>query len=127
MTKKEKVRIIKKIVWDYKIQPEKLLKKLSGPESDEKIRQWFFVRTFESLPWQKVVGFWGVDTCLKMDEKQIRSKIRPQLRGKYDRIYKLLRREPVSPAEWDLESYRQIIKPFLSDRWNRFEQSVSST
>ncbi len=114
MKKEEKLAIIKSLIWDYNYTPEEVLKK---EESDAIFRNWLFVRSFEHLPWQKVLNFWGLDTCLNMGNQKIRNMIRPQLRGKYDRIYKLLRNEPVSPSEWDLESYRKIISPLLSNRW----------
>lgn len=113
----DKESIVRNLYWDQKVDPVAMLDKIRGAVSvSEKEKTRIFVRCFESLPWHLVVGLWGIDECRRMWSPDIRKMIRPQLRGKYDRIYAFLRGRPVSVSEQDVENRRRTFDAFLSHR-----------
>ena len=122
MDDRELTRIANTIVWDYRFPAEEVAQVLRGRR--ERVghldRPALFVRMLQTMPWQRVV------TALTLDE--VRTLLTPEtigrlwppsLRERYARVRRLLRGDPVPPAEWSAEHARRLRSTVLSDRWYR--------
>lgn len=122
MGDRELARLARTLVWDYRCRPEEVAEVLRGHR--ERVghldKPALFVRMLQTMPWQRVV------TTLTLDE--VRALLTPEtigrlwpppLRERYARIRRLLRGDPVPPAEWSAEHARRLRRTVLSDRWYR--------
>ena len=114
--------ILKKITWDYNVEPYDLYlvlmgeKKTAGPFTLEKI----FLRMLERLFWYDLLDIVGIDFIKNNLSKKTIEKIRfRDLKEKYELVRKILHGEALSFSGWSAE-YRQKIEPtLLSNRWYR--------
>jgi hypothetical protein len=119
--KSEKTRnIMKKIIWDYDIDPYDLYEVVCGRK--ERIGQFdatrVFVRMLEILSWYELIAVLGLEfiKCrLTMDViSQLRFK---DQRNRYGFIRKILQGESVSFSGWSPEYRERIKHTLLSNRW----------
>ena len=120
LTYEEKIKLMSSINWDYLDKPEDMLAVIedrletSGAFTKDKL----FVRSMERLTWYNFIGLWGLETVKKLYTPEIANRIWPKGRKHhYDFAVAVLRREPLPPARWGDEYYKQMWHPFLSNRW----------
>jgi hypothetical protein len=86
-------------------------------------RDKLFVRSLERLPWHYVVTLWGVEAIKELYTPEIAKRIWPKdRRYHFDFALAVLQREPVPPARWGDEHYKQIWRLFLSVQWYSIKQ-----
>ena len=127
LTQKEKIEIIKKINWDYAVEPEEILqvienkKKQAGPFDRKKL----FLRCVERMPWHRISGLWGAENAKEMLTAEILMKVRTtSRRGHLEQLQKILRGEALPPAKWDSEMRARLSNTVLSQRWYRAQQRL---
>ncbi len=119
--------IMRKIIWDYDIDPYDLYDVVCGRK--KKIGQFdatrVFVRMLEILSWYELIGVLGLEFIKSRLTKDVISQMRfNEQRDRYEFIRKLLQGESVSFSGWSSE-YRERIKyTLLSNRWYRTEQTL---
>jgi hypothetical protein len=122
LSRQEKLEIMKSLNWDYTTSPEEMLDVLEGkiPVAGTFDADMLFVRSLERLPWHYVIALWGVEGVKARYTPNIARRIwNKDLRRKYEFALAILRREPVSLAEWGSPHHKQLQDAFLSHRWNR--------
>ena len=114
--------IIKRIVWDYNLDPYDLYliasrqKEAIGPFNEF----WVWQRMFERLGWYDLLKLYGIETVKVNLTREHIQKIRiPELRERYERVRCLLHGEALPPAEWGAEARQRMQSTLLSDRWYR--------
>ena len=120
LTNDEKLNLMKSLNWDYLDSHEDMLAVIEGrlESSGALNRDKLFVRSLERLPWHYMTALWGVETIKEMYTPEIAGRIWPKERRKhFDYALAVLRREPLPPARWGDEYFKQMWRPFLSDRW----------
>jgi len=123
----EKIELMCSLNWDYLDSYEDMLAVIEGRLecSGAFTRDKLFVRSLERLPWHYVTGLWGVETIKDMYTPEIAKRIWPkERRYHFDYALAVLRREPLPPARWGDERFKQMWRPVFSDRWYSFEQGV---
>ena len=116
----EKLKLMSNLNWDYLDEHEDMLAVIDGrlDSSGAFTREKLFVRSLERLPWHYVIALWGVETIKKLYSPEISKRIWPKERRQhFDYALAVLRRESVPPARWGDECYKQMWRPFLSNRW----------
>ena len=127
LTYEEKINLMSTLNWDYLDKYEDMLAVIEGRlvSSGAFTQDKLFVRSMERLSWFYFTGLWGIETIKKLYSPQIANRIWPKdLRNRYDYAIKLLRGEPLPPARWGDEYYKQMWRPFLSDRWYSFKPGL---
>jgi hypothetical protein len=117
----EKLAIMTSLNWDYITSPEDMLAVAEGKidKAGPFDRNFLFVRFLERVPWHRLIAFWGVDAVKELYTPEIARRLFPRdLRKKYDFALAILRREPVSVAEWGTERYKSKRNRFFSNRGN---------
>ena len=112
--------IIKKIVWDYDINPYELYEVVTGRKA--RVGQFdakrVLVRMLEILSWYELLDILGIEflkASLTLDIiQQIRFK---DLRDRYEFIRRILQGESVSFSGWDPEYRERVKHTLLSNRW----------
>ncbi|MDR1948731.1 MAG: hypothetical protein LBQ38_05010, partial [Spirochaetaceae bacterium] len=102
----EKLAIMTSLNWDYTTPPEDMLAVAEGKidKAGPFDRNFLFVRFLERVPWHRLIAFWGVEAVKELYTPEIARRLFPrELRKKYDFALAILRREPVSAAEWGTE------------------------
>ncbi|MEW6195146.1 MAG: hypothetical protein AB1521_08330 [Bacteroidota bacterium] len=120
MTKEEKYNTLKKIFWDYNIDilpinkvVDQQLDKIDKYELDIMIN-----RMLERLNWYDLLDILGVDLLKKLLTAGSISKLRSkELKDRYERIRRILFKEPLSLSGWDAEYIKRIKSTLLSNRW----------
>ncbi|MBC8402695.1 MAG: hypothetical protein H8E14_14510 [Candidatus Marinimicrobia bacterium] len=115
-------QIIKRLIWDYNIKPEAVYQVLIGER--ERVNHWdfehIFLRSLERLGWYDLLNLLGEKRLKdKLTPDIIKQLRNPELRTKYERLYKILHQEPVSFAGWGAELRKQFQHTLFSDRWYR--------
>jgi hypothetical protein len=117
----EKLKLMGNLKWDYLDTHEDMLAviegrlKTSGTFTQDKL----FVRSLERLPWHYVTALWGAEKIKELYTPEIAKRIWPKdRRYHFDFAIAVLRREPLPTARWGDEHYKQMWRPFFSDRWN---------
>jgi len=118
----ESKRVIKRIIWDYNIEPEAVYQVLIG--NSDRANHWnfelLFLRLLERLSWYELLNLLG--------EKRIKDKLslgiilklrNSELRAKYGRLYKILHKEPISFTGWGSALHKQFKHTLFSNRWYR--------
>ena len=116
----EKLRLMKSLNWDYLDKQEDMLAVLEGKleTSGAFTRDRLFVRSLERLPWHYVTALWGIETIKELYTPEIAKRIWPKdRRYHFDFALAVLRREPLPPARWGDEHYKQMWRPIFSNRW----------
>ena len=112
--------------WDYAVSQQDMLSVIEGKiETAAPFdRKFLFARSLERLPWHYMIGLWGVETAKELYTPEIVRNLWPKSRrNTYDFAFAILRREPVSIAEWGSPRSEELRHTFLSHRWNRFYSS----
>ena len=120
LTHEEKLSLMRSLNWDYLDKHEDMLAviegklKTSGAFTQDKL----FVRSLERLSWYRIVGLWGTEKIKELYTPEIARQIWPkEMKNIYDFAVAILRREPVPPARWGDEHYKQMQRPVFSNRW----------
>ena len=127
LSREDKLDLMKSLNWDYLDKHEDMLAVIDGQiESSGAFTQdKLFVRSLERLPWHYIVALWGVEKIKTLYTLEIASRIWPKERRQhFDYALAVLRGEPIPPARWGDEYFKQMWRPFLSDRWYGDEQRL---
>jgi hypothetical protein len=127
LSHEEKLELMRCLNWDYAAETQDMLAVVEGKleKTGPFDRVFLFVRSLERLPWHCVIGLWGVETAKELYTPEAARRLWPKnMRCIYDFAFAILRREPVSLAEWGSPRSKELQHTFLSHRWNRAEQSV---
>jgi hypothetical protein len=122
LSRDEKLKIMKRLSWDYDIPAEDLLavsegRKVTAGDFD---RKKLFVRSLERLPWHYIIMLWGTDAMTELYTDEVRSMLWPPARKDvYDVSFAILREETLPASGWDTPRMRGYRNTFLSNRWNR--------
>jgi len=122
LTREKKLELMRTLNWDYLVTPEQMLDVVEG--KIEKIgpfdKTFLFVRSLVRLPWHYMIGLWGVETAKELYTPEAAARLWPKsMRRTYDFAFAVLRREPVSLAEWGSPRSRELQNTFFSHRWDR--------
>ena len=115
-------RIAESIVWDYDIAAADIADVLQGKRAriGHLDKPALFGRMLQTMPWQRIVAALSIEETMKLLTPEAIAKLWPQsLRERYERIRRLLRGDPVPPAEWSTENAERLRSTILSDRWYR--------
>ena len=120
MADRELVEIARTLNWDTTCDPEELAEVLSGER--ERVghfdREALFARMLATFPWHRTVAVLGIEVVEELLTPEVIAKLwPPSLRERHERIRRLLRGDPVPPAEWGPELRRRLRSTLLSDRW----------
>ena len=116
----EKLELMGSLNWDYLDSHEDMLAVIEGrlETSGAFTRDKLFVRTLERLPWHYVTALWGVEAIKELYTPENASRIWPKERRKhFDFALAVLRGEPLPPARWGDEYFKQMWRPVFSNRW----------
>jgi hypothetical protein len=120
MNDEEKYQALKNIFWDYdtgKLFLDKIIK-YNYSDIDAYELRLIINRMFERLSWYELLDIMGLDQIKKyLTKENINRLHNKQLRDRYERIRKILFREPISVSGWDTEYAEQIKATLLSNRW----------
>jgi hypothetical protein len=122
LSRKEKLELMQSLNWDFTVTAEEMLAVLEGekPGAGSFDRNFLFVRSLERLPWHDIIGLWGVEEVKTLYTPENIRRLWPKdLRRKYDFALAILRREPVSFAEWGSPDSEQLRNTVFSHRWYR--------
>jgi hypothetical protein len=120
LSHEEKLRLMGNLNWDYLDTHDDMLAVIEGrlESSGAFNREKLFVRSLERIPWHYVTTLWGIETIKKMYTPEIARRIWPkERRYHFDFALAVLRREPLPPARWSDEHYKQMWRPIFSNRW----------
>jgi hypothetical protein len=122
MPTEEKLKILQSIFWDYNINLLPLDKIISKEldKIDEYDLRIIINRIFERLNWYEILEILGLDLIKNLLENQtiLNTKNR-KLKEKYERLRRILFKEPLPASGWDIENYQGTKFTLLSDRWYR--------
>jgi hypothetical protein len=120
LSHEEKLKLMGNLNWDYLDTHEDMLAviegqlKTSGAFTQDKL----FVRSLERLPWHYVTALWGTEKIKELYTPEIAKRIWPKSRRyHFDFALAVLRREPLPPARWGDEHFKQMWRPVFSNRW----------
>ena len=115
-------QILKRLSWDYTISPEEIYAVISHEASHAghwDFRQ-LFLRMLERLSWYDLLEFFDRATLEKWLVPEILSQLRfAEQREKYERLGKILRREPVPFTKWGAQYSAEVESTLFSNRWYR--------
>ena len=120
LTYEEKIGLMSSLNWDYLDTHEDMLAVIEGrlETSGAFTRDKLFVRSMERLTWHNFIGLWGLDAVKELYTPELANRIWPKGRkAHYDFALAVLRREPLPPARWGDEYYKQMWRPIFSNRW----------
>ena len=122
VTSDEKYKTLKRIFWDYHVERLPLDRIIAGEfESiDAYDLNLVLNRMFERLTWYELLDVLGVEGIKRMltEERIVRLR-NEDLKGRYERIRRILHHETVPVSGWDPEYRKRIQSTLLSDRWYR--------
>ena len=122
MTREEKYKILKTIFWDYNTERLNLDKVISMDFSsiDEYEFKLILNRMLERLSWYELLDIVGIELIKKHLTAEVISRLRSkELKDRYERIRRILFKEPLPFSGWDSEYRKRIKTTLLSDRWYR--------
>lgn len=120
MSIEEKYNTLKKIFWDYNIDllPLNKIVNMQFDVIDKYEFDLIINRMLERLGWFDLLDILGVDLLKKIlisgAINRLRSK---ELKDRYERIRRILFKEPLPLSGWDPEYIRRIKTTLLSNRW----------
>lgn len=120
MNGNEKLKRGAALVWDYRVEAQEVLDVLEGRrasvaglDSDA-----LFRRMLQGMAWHVIVEMMGIEEVKRRLTVENIGLLWPVgLRGRYERVRKILRGEFVSPARWGTPEARKYKFPILSNRW----------
>ena len=115
-----KLRSLKRINWDYTLSPEDLFAVINGKKA--KAGHWnredLLLRMLERLSWYELLDFFTIEElALKLRPKLLARLHNKEKREKYERLGKILRKEPVSFTKWGAEYREKSRDTLFSNRW----------
>lgn len=118
--KKETNQILKRIKWDYSISDDDITAVIRGEQ--EYAGHWNYnkllIRMLETLSWYELLEIVGQEQLKEKLVPEILLKLRnSDMQAKYERIGKILRKEPVSFTRWNPEYCQKLRDSFFSNRW----------
>jgi hypothetical protein len=122
MTYEEKYKALTNIFWDYNINLlpfNRVIERDSGSIDDY---EWKLIlnRMLERLSWYELLEILGVDLIKKSLTRETIGKLRnKELKERYERIRRILFKEPLPLSGWDPEYRKRIKATLLSNRWYR--------
>ena len=122
MTIEEKHKILKTIFWDYNTERLSLDKIISRDfvSIDEYEFKLILNRMLERLSWYEMLDIVGVELIKKHLTAEVIGRLRSkELKDRYERIRRILFKEPLPFSGWDSEYRKRIKTTLLSDRWYR--------
>jgi hypothetical protein len=118
----DRLELVKRLNWDYDIEPEMLLKVIdgammqAGPFNAERL----LVRSLERLSWYSVIALWGTSRLSRFKMDAVLPRLRSsELRKRYEFAFKVLQGEIISPVGWCPELRSRVRNGFFSHRWDR--------
>ncbi|MCL5031292.1 MAG: hypothetical protein M1480_20000 [Bacteroidetes bacterium] len=120
MSIEEKYNTLKKIFWDYNIDllPLNKIVNMQFNVIDKYEFDLIINRMLERLGWFDLLDILGVDLLKKIlisgSINRLRSK---ELKDRYERIRRILYKEPLPLSGWDSEYIKRIKTTLLSNRW----------
>ena len=120
MSIEEKYNTLKKIFWDYNIDllPLNKIVIMQFDVIDKYEFDLIINRMLERLGWFDLLDILGVDLLKKVltsgSINRLRSK---ELKDRYERIRRILFKEPLPLSGWDSEYIKRIKTTLLSNRW----------
>jgi len=118
----EKYNTLKKIFWDYNIDllPLNKIVNMQFDVIDKYEFDLIINRMLERLGWFDLLDILGVDLLKKILISGSINRLRSnELKDRYERIRRILYKEPLSISGWDTEYIKRIKTTLLSNRWYR--------
>ena len=122
MSNEEKHRILKSIFWDYDISLLPLNKIIEGDIKAIESYEFKLMmnRMLERLNWYELLDILGAGLLKDLITPEIIGRLRSkELKERYERIRRILHKEPLPFSGWDPEYRKRIKSTLLSDRWYR--------
>ena len=119
MTRKEKYGTLKKIFWDYNVEflPLDNFIKMETDDIDEYVYNLVVTRMLERLNWYDIIDILGIEQLKKILSQDTIKRLRSnELKERYERIRRILFKEPLSLSGWDPEYIKRIRTTLLSYR-----------
>jgi len=118
--KNEAHMILKKIMWDYDIEPGEIYDFISGERDNlyHFTKEMIFIRILERLPWYEILALFPFHILKKIVSKNTVEKLRSKsLREKYEYARRILHKEALPPSRWYPKDNKRHEYPLLSNRW----------
>lgn len=122
MTDDEKLISLKRIFWDYhtNLLPLKMVIKRDLSSIDDYMLRVIINRMLERLSWYELLDILGVDIIKHILTPEVIGRLRnKELKDRYERIRRILYKEPLPASGWDPEYRERIKSTLLSYRWYR--------
>ena len=119
MTRKEKYGTLKKNFWDYNVEflPLDNFIKMETDDIDEYVYNLVVTRMLERLNWYDIIDILGIEQLKKILSQDTIKRLRSnELKERYERIRRILFKEPLSLSGWDPEYIKRIRTTLLSYR-----------
>ena len=123
----QKKKLLSSLNWDYNVTPGQLLEVVEGktPYAASFDRENLFARSLATFDWETIVDLWGLANCVALYTNKVRRMLFPrQLRDIYDRVFAVLRGDPLPPPKQSAEDLERLRTTLLSNRRNRCKQGV---
>lgn len=120
MSIEEKYNTLKKIFWDYNIDllPLNKIVNMQFDVIDKYEFDLIINRMLERLGWYDLLAILGVDLLKKILSSGSINRLRSnELKDRYERIRRILFKEPLPLSGWDSEYIKRIKTTLLSNRW----------
>ena len=120
MTREEKYNKLKKIFWDYNVDLLPLDKfiNLETERIDEYMYKLVTTRMLERLNWYDLMDILGIEQLKEILSSGIIKRLRSiELKDRYERIRRILYKEPLPLSGWNSEYIKRIKTTLLSNRW----------
>jgi hypothetical protein len=117
----KKYRCLKRVNWDYNISAEDMFAVINGEKSHA--GHWneddLLIRLLERLSWYDLLDFFSPDEMAqKLRPVLLKKTHNKEKRAKYERLGKILRKEPVSFTKWGAKYSAECLRDTLfSNRW----------
>ncbi|MCD6269827.1 MAG: hypothetical protein J7J71_06800 [Deltaproteobacteria bacterium] len=111
---------LKHINWDYNISIESMFAVINDeqPRAGHWSKDDLLVRMLERLSWYDLLDFFSVEVMKEKLTHNFLLKIHNhEIRGKYERLGKILRGEPVQFTKWGAEYRAKCKDTLFSNRW----------
>jgi hypothetical protein len=122
MSDKEKYNILTLIFWDYntdKLPLNKIIERDVNSIDDYEYKL-IVARMLERLNWYELMDIFGIELIKRILSSEITGRLRnKELKERYERIRRILFREPLPFSGWDPEYRKRIESTLLSYRWDR--------
>jgi len=117
---KNKYDTLKKVIWDYHIEPKDIYNFIINQEDrlHRFTKEMLYKRILERLSWYEILDLFSIEIIKTMLDKKIINSLRTQsMRDKYDYTRRVLFNEPLSVSRWYNKDIQKDQYPLLSNRW----------